>query len=398
MVVPSEKNTDIIDLSMEQVEYKDSALKTLSNISEKEPSTQDKLVERDKICEVETEDEAKSGAKGSSSNHIPADSIFSPVTDHSKGNSDAEMNRTESALSLNKSDQDNEVNALGDANSVAKDSCEEISDSVLCDKLDSTNNSILEPEAECTNVKAFDSTLYETIETTHDFLGETGDVFEHIDVEEEGEGFQSPHNTLGDPVADLSRTPPRLAPPRSPLLTSTPHSLPPLRVRDSPAPSPLPPMADSGPLSLPSLPGSGSKSYDYLLKVLLVGDSDVGKQEILSGLEDGSVDSPYCSSTGAAYKTTTILIDGKRVKLQIWDTSGQGRFCTIIRSYSRGAQGILLVYDITNKWSFEGMDRWVREVEEHAPGIPKVGSKNTFVDCGNVTVVVFRCWLAIDCT
>ena len=73
-----------------------------------------------------------------------------------------------------------------------------------------------------------------------------------------------------------------------------------------------------------------------------------------------------------AYKTTTILIDGKRVKLQIWDTSGQGRFCTIIRSYSRGAQGILLVYDITNKWSFEGMDRWVREVEEHAPGIPKV--------------------------
>ena len=96
----------------------------------------------------------------------------------------------------------------------------------------------------------------------------------------------------------------------------------------------------------------------------------------------------------SAFKTTTILIDGKRVKLQLWDTSGQGkflissrtvivvlldlicscagRFCTIIRSYSRGAQGILLVYDITNKWSFEGMDRWVKEVEEHAPGIPKV--------------------------
>jgi len=117
---------------------------------------------------------------------------------------------------------------------------------------------------------------------------------------------------------------------------------------------------------------NGSKSYDYLLKVLLVGDSDVGKQEILSGLEDGSIDSPYCSSSGAAYKTTIILIDGKRVKLQLWDTSGQGRFCTIIRSYSRGAQGILLVYDITNKWSFEGINRWVKEVEEHAPGIPKV--------------------------
>ena len=149
MVVPSEKNTDIIDLSMEQVEYKDSALKTLSNISEKEPLTEDKLVERDKSCEVENEDEAKSGAKGSSSNHIPADTIFSPVTIHSKGNSDAEMNRSESALSLNKSDQDDEVNVLGDDKSVARDSREEISDSVLGDKPDSTNNSILEPEAEC---------------------------------------------------------------------------------------------------------------------------------------------------------------------------------------------------------------------------------------------------------
>ncbi|XP_072761136.1 ras-related protein Rab-40C [Anoplolepis gracilipes] len=112
------------------------------------------------------------------------------------------------------------------------------------------------------------------------------------------------------------------------------------------------------------------KQYDYLLKFLLVGDSDVGKQEILSGLEDGAAESPFCS--GNAYKTTTILLDGKRVKLQLWDTSGQGRFCTIIRSYSRGAQGILLVYDITNKWSFDGIDRWLKEVEEHAPGVPKV--------------------------
>ncbi|XP_015112738.1 ras-related protein Rab-40C [Diachasma alloeum] len=112
------------------------------------------------------------------------------------------------------------------------------------------------------------------------------------------------------------------------------------------------------------------KQYDYLLKFLLVGDSDVGKQEILSGLEDGASESPFCS--GSAYKTTTILLDGKRVKLQLWDTSGQGRFCTIIRSYSRGAQGILLVYDITNKWSFDGIDRWLKEVEEHAPGVPKV--------------------------
>ncbi|CAG7834259.1 unnamed protein product [Allacma fusca] len=117
--------------------------------------------------------------------------------------------------------------------------------------------------------------------------------------------------------------------------------------------------------------GRVNKPYDYLLKFLLVGDSDVGKQEILNSFQDGSHESPFCSgSTG--YKTKTILLDGKKVKLQVWDTSGQGRFCTILRSYSRGAQGILLVYDITNKWSFDGLDRWLQEVEEHAPGVPKV--------------------------
>ncbi|XP_071399992.1 ras-related protein Rab-40C-like isoform X2 [Centroberyx affinis] len=110
--------------------------------------------------------------------------------------------------------------------------------------------------------------------------------------------------------------------------------------------------------------GSPVKSYDYLLKFLLVGDSDVGKGEILDSLQDGSVESPYAYSSGIDYKTTTILLDGRRVKLELWDTSGQGRFCTIFRSYSRGAQGILLVYDITNGWSFDGIDRWIREIDE----------------------------------
>ncbi|KAA8595207.1 hypothetical protein FQN60_012342 [Etheostoma spectabile] len=133
------------------------------------------------------------------------------------------------------------------------------------------------------------------------------------------------------------------------------------------------------------------KSYDYLLKFLLVGDSDVGKGEILDSLQDGSVESPYayssekawtdqheltfcgwCVISGIDYKTTTILLDGRRVKLELWDTSGQGRFCTIFRSYSRGAQGILLVYDITNGWSFDGIDRWIREIDEHAPGVPRI--------------------------
>ncbi|KAM9559886.1 ras-related protein Rab-40B isoform 3-T3 [Salvelinus alpinus] len=161
---------------------------------------------------------------------------------------------------------------------------------------------------------------------------------------------------------------------------------------------------------------SPAKAYDFLLKFLLVGDSDVGKGEILASLQDGASESPYGYNMGIDYKTTTILLDGRRVKLQLWDTSGQGRFCTIFRSYSRGAQepeigmcphilkrfysciiesiltgcitawygncltsdrkalqrGVILVYDITNRWSFDGIDRWIKEIDEHAPGVPKI--------------------------
>lgn len=117
-----------------------------------------------------------------------------------------------------------------------------------------------------------------------------------------------------------------------------------------------------------------TKTYDYILKFLLVGDSDVGKDEILNNLdEDNSLIEPsFCRSPGVAYKATNILLDGKRIRLQVWDTSGQGRFSTIFRSYSRGAQGVILVYDITNKWSFSGLNRWLIEIEEHAPGVPKI--------------------------
>ncbi|CAG2108428.1 unnamed protein product [Medioppia subpectinata] len=117
-----------------------------------------------------------------------------------------------------------------------------------------------------------------------------------------------------------------------------------------------------------------SKTYDYVLKFLLVGDSDVGKDEILNNLdEDNTPDEPsFGRCPGVGYKTTNILLDGKRIRLQVWDTSGQGRFETIFRSYSRGAQGVILVYDITNKWSFAGLNRWLNQIEEHIPGVPKI--------------------------
>lgn len=132
---------------------------------------------------------------------------------------------------------------------------------------------------------------------------------------------------------------------------------------------------DSGPVRGPKFTSQFGKGYDYTLKFLLVGDSDVGKEEIMNGLEQEEEhveETSFCESPGVSHKWTVILLDGKRVRIQLWDTSGQGRFSTIIRSYSRGAQGILLVYDITNKWSFSGLNRWLLEVEEHAPGVPMI--------------------------
>uniref|UniRef100_A0A8C4YD54 small monomeric GTPase n=1 Tax=Gopherus evgoodei TaxID=1825980 RepID=A0A8C4YD54_9SAUR len=109
--------------------------------------------------------------------------------------------------------------------------------------------------------------------------------------------------------------------------------------------------------------GSPVKAYDFLLKFLLVGDSDVGKGEILASLQDGATESPYGYNMGIDYKTTTILLDGRRIKLQLWDTSGQGRFCTIFRSYSRGAQGVILGYNTNLLFLL---------FTQHAPGVPKI--------------------------
>ncbi|MGH0149314.1 UNVERIFIED_CONTAM: hypothetical protein FKN15_014932 [Acipenser sinensis] len=127
--------------------------------------------------------------------------------------------------------------------------------------------------------------------------------------------------------------------------------------------------------------GSPVKAYDFLLKFLLVGDSDAGKGEILSSLQDGASESSYgynmadslislCKT--ACHISAELTRAPANLLVQGGDTSGQGRFCTIFRSYSRGAQGVILVYDITNRWSFDGIDRWIKEIDEHAPGVPKI--------------------------
>mmetsp|Transcript_100652 Transcript_100652/g.252335 ORF Transcript_100652/g.252335 Transcript_100652/m.252335 type:complete len:205 (-) Transcript_100652:81-695(-) len=106
--------------------------------------------------------------------------------------------------------------------------------------------------------------------------------------------------------------------------------------------------------------------YDYLFKLLLIGDSGVGKSCLLLRFADDTYTESYISTIGVDFKIRTLELDGKTVKLQIWDTAGQERFRTITSSYYRGAMGIIIVYDVTDKESFNHVVDWMKEIDKYA--------------------------------
>jgi Ras-related protein Rab-11A len=106
--------------------------------------------------------------------------------------------------------------------------------------------------------------------------------------------------------------------------------------------------------------------YDYLFKIVLIGDSGVGKSNILSRFTRNEFCLESKSTIGVEFATKTLQIEGKTVKAQIWDTAGQERYRAITSAYYRGAVGALLVYDITKRQTFENVQRWLRELRDHA--------------------------------
>jgi len=106
--------------------------------------------------------------------------------------------------------------------------------------------------------------------------------------------------------------------------------------------------------------------YDYLFKMLLIGDSGVGKSCLLLRFADDTYTESYISTIGVDFKIRTIELEGKTVKLQIWDTAGQERFRTITSSYYRGAHGIIVVYDVTDRDTFEHVKQWLQEIDRYA--------------------------------
>jgi len=129
--------------------------------------------------------------------------------------------------------------------------------------------------------------------------------------------------------------------------------------------------------------GPPNAHYDFLIKLLLIGDSGVGKSCLLLRFCDDAWTPSFITTIGIDFKIRTIELDGKRIKLQIWDTAGQERFRTITTAYYRGAMGILLVYDVTDERSFNNVRTWHANVEQHASeGVNKIliGNKCDWTD------------------
>ncbi|PVU86070.1 hypothetical protein BB559_006681 [Furculomyces boomerangus] len=119
--------------------------------------------------------------------------------------------------------------------------------------------------------------------------------------------------------------------------------------------------------------------YDYLFKVVLIGDSGVGKSNLLSRFTRNEFNLESKSTIGVEFATRGIQVDDKTIKAQIWDTAGQERYRAITSAYYRGAVGALLVYDIAKHGTYDNVNRWLKELRDHADSnivIMLVGNKS----------------------
>lgn len=107
------------------------------------------------------------------------------------------------------------------------------------------------------------------------------------------------------------------------------------------------------------------QSEDYLFKIVLIGDSAVGKSNFLSRYTKNEFSPNSKATIGVEFQTKTLEIDKKEIKAQIWDTAGQERFRAVTSAYYRGAVGALLVYDISRRQTFQNICRWLEELRMH---------------------------------
>ena len=131
------------------------------------------------------------------------------------------------------------------------------------------------------------------------------------------------------------------------------------------------------------------EEFDVYVKILLLGDSGVGKTCLLKRYRDNNYKHNFISTVGIDYKVHYTNIDNKRVKCQIWHTAGQERFHVITRAYYKGSHGIVLVFDITEKSTFTNIEYWMKNISQHANTnvqIILVGNKSDLAKKRQVTV------------
>ena len=124
--------------------------------------------------------------------------------------------------------------------------------------------------------------------------------------------------------------------------------------------------------------GRVDHEYSYLFKMVLIGDSGVGKSNILSRFTRNHFSLDSKSTIGVEFATRTLHVESKIIKAQIWDTAGQERYRAITSAYYRGALGAVLVYDVSKPTTFENISRWLKELRDHADAnirIMLVGNK-----------------------
>ena len=129
--------------------------------------------------------------------------------------------------------------------------------------------------------------------------------------------------------------------------------------------------------------GDANQKVDYVFKVVLIGDSAVGKSQILARFARNEFSLDSKATIGVEFQTRTLVIQHKSVKAQIWDTAGQERYRAVTSAYYRGAVGAMLVYDITRRQSFDHIPRWLEELRSHADKnivIILIGNKSDLED------------------
>ncbi|OLN95402.1 Ras-related protein Rab-11B [Colletotrichum chlorophyti] len=137
--------------------------------------------------------------------------------------------------------------------------------------------------------------------------------------------------------------------------------------------------ADLSTLSRSGYDAAGQQTDTFHLLVVLIGDSGVGKSNLLSRFTRNEFNLDSKSTIGVEFATRSIQVDSKTIKAQIWDTAGQERYRAITSAYYRGAVGALLVYDISKHQTYENVTRWLKELRDHADAnivIMLVGNKS----------------------